>query len=78
MLDIYELGLQYTSSETPFWDDHTDFKTDDEEVLRDGKIYLPLGISRDMILQITKKKLSRATCHFIEYLKDYLELNILS
>lgn len=61
---IYRLGLQYTSEETPFWDDHENFKTDDEEVLRNGKIYLPLGISRDMILQINKKKLFRATLPF--------------
>lgn len=72
---IYRLGLQYTSRETPFWDDRVDFKTDDEEVLRDGKIYLPLGISRDMILQITKKKLFRATLPFYRIIKGLSRTN---
>ncbi len=60
MIGIYRLGLQYTSEETPFWDDHANFKTDDEDVLREGKIYLPYTVSREQILQMTKKKLFKA------------------
>lgn len=60
MMRIYRLGLQYTSEETPFWDDHANFKTDDEDVLREGKIYLPYSVSREQILQINKKKLFKA------------------